>query len=404
MTHVIDNQPAQGLSADQTAGGGAAGRGRSLAWAGALFGLLWTAVPLVELAGSDPATWEVALAAAGLLAFAYSFLAVVVMQRELLGPMIAMLAVTVTLTLAADDSFSLLFVFAASAAGVRLSGRRHALVVAAITALAAATLALVDPDGIVFWGITSAVMAAGALWLLIGGLLSANAALREARAELAELAVAEERLRFSRDLHDLLGHDLSLIALKAELAGKLLHGRPDRAATEVDDIRDLTRRALAQVREAVDGYRRPTLASELAGARIALEAAGIELRVTGADAELVDDVDAMLAWAVREGATNVIRHSGARHAEITVTPGDATTILEVADDGRGASAAREASGADRGRGAPDPDGAGNGRGGGPQLAGHGLAGLRERAESLGGTVDAGAGPDGGFRLRVSVPA
>ena len=364
-------------------------RGRPPSWAGALFGLLWTAIPMVLLAGSDPTGWETALAVVGLLAFGASFLAVVVLDRELLGPMIAMLSISVLLTLAADDSFSLFFVFAASAAGVRLSGRKHALVVLAITALAAATLAIVDPEGIVFWGITSAVLTAGALFLLISGLLSANAALREARAELAELAVAEERLRFARDLHDLLGHDLSLIALKAELAGKLVHSGPDRAATEIGDIRDLTRRALTQVREAVGGYRRPTLASELAGARVALEAAGIDLRVSGAEVALGDEAEAVLAWAVREGATNVIRHSGARHAEITI----ARSGIEIVDDGRGAATPRDRGGAVAG----DDRGAGEGPGG------HGLAGLRERAAAVGGTVAAGPGPDGGFRLRVSVP-
>jgi hypothetical protein len=117
-------------------------------------------------------------------------------------------------------------------------------------ALSATTLALTDPDSALFWSITATVFATGTLWFLLGGLLRANAALREARAELAELAVAEERMRFARDLHDLLGHDLSLIALKAELAGKLLPAYADAAATE-DDIKRLTRSALTQVRHAV---------------------------------------------------------------------------------------------------------------------------------------------------------
>jgi two-component system sensor histidine kinase DesK len=208
-------------------------------------------------------------------------------------------------------------------------------------------------------------------------LLRANEALRDARAELAELAVAEERLRFSRDLHDLLGHDLSLIALKAELAGKLLPARVDQAATEVEEIRELTRSALQQVREAVGGYRRPTLPSELAGAKVAFEAAGIDLHVAGTDEPLDPEVESLLAWAVREGATNAIRHSGARRAEITVRPGPVTE-LEIADDGHGA---------------PAYDG-----------AGHGLTGLRERAQSVGGTIEAGAGPGGGFRVTVRVPA
>ena len=111
------------------------------------------------------------------------------------------------------------------------------IAVSAITAVAAFTLALTSPDGELFWGLTGTVLATGTLWLLIGGLYRSNAALRAARAELAERAVAEERLRFARDLHDLLGRDLSLIALKSELAGKLLRGewtgRAPRSPTSV---------------------------------------------------------------------------------------------------------------------------------------------------------------------------
>jgi two-component system, NarL family, sensor histidine kinase DesK len=353
-------------------------RARVWAWAAPLFGLLWIGVPVVDFAGSDPAAWQVALVAVGLVVFALAFLAVTAMQRPLLIPMVAMLAVSVTLTLAAQDSFGLLFLWAASAAGIRLSGRTSELAVAAITALAAATLALTDPDSALFWSITATVFATGTLWFLLGGLLRANAALREARAELAELAVAEERMRFARDLHDLLGHDLSLIALKAELAGKLLPADADAAATEVDDIKRLTRSALTQVRHAVDGYRRPTLAGELAGARVALEAAGIQLRVEGESVTLDPEVESVLAWAVREGATNVIRHSGARHAAIAIRPGAAGAELEISDDGGGNGAG------------PEP--------------GHGLDGLLERARSVGGGLEAGAAPGGGFRLRLTVPA
>jgi two-component system, NarL family, sensor histidine kinase DesK len=292
-----------------------------------------------------------------------------------------MLGVSVTLTLGAHDSFALLFAYAASAAGVRLSGRAAALAVAAVTALAAATLALTDPEAALFWAITGTVVATGTLWLLIGGLLRSNRALLDARAELADRAVTEERLRFARDMHDLLGHDLSLIALKAELAGKLLPPGADQAAGEVADIRVLSRSALAQVREAVDGYRRPTLSSELAGARVALEAAGIELIVDGPSESLDPEIEPVLAWAVREGATNVIRHSGARRAEIRIKPGRDTTELEIADDGRGA---------------PVSNGTGS-------RAGHGLRGLCERADAVGGTVQTAAGASGGFRLRVSLP-
>jgi two-component system sensor histidine kinase DesK len=352
------------------------------AWAGAVFGVLWLALPVVDLASSDPSVWQVGAAGAGALVFAVMFLAVVMTQRPLFPPLVAMLAISVTLTLAAVESFALLFLYAATAAELRLSGRAKVVAVSAITALGAGTFALTDPDGALFWGVTGTVAGAGALWALIAGLLRTNAALREARAELAELAVAEERLRFARDVHDLLGHDLSLIALKAELAGKLLPGRVDQAATEIAEIRGLSRGALTQVRHAVEGYRRLTLPGELAGARVALEAAGIELRVDAPGIALDPEPESVLAWAVREGTTNVIRHSRARHAEISLRPGDATAELEIADDGLGRPGPN-------GSGAPD---------------GHGLAGLRERATAVGGRVEAGAGSGGGFRLRVRVPA
>jgi two-component system sensor histidine kinase DesK len=310
--------------------------------------------------------------------FSALFLIAVIGTGPVLHPVLAMLAISVALTLAVDDALGWLFAWAGSAATVKLDGRAGAHAWAAVTALAAATVALANPEAAVFWGITAAVSATTALWLLIGGLMRANEALREARAELAEMAVAEERLRFARDLHDILGHDLSLIALKAELARKLLPARAGEAAAEVEHIRELTRTALAQVREAVDGYRRPTLSSELAGARVALEAAGIELDVDAAGDSLDPEVAAVLAWAVREGATNAIRHSGARHAAITLRAREGGAELEIADDGRGA---------------PPHDG-----------GGYGLTGLRERVQSVGGTVEAGAGPGGGFRVTVRVPA
>jgi two-component system sensor histidine kinase DesK len=349
------------------------------AWAAPVWGLLWLALPAVDLSLSDPSVWQSLLAGAGLIGFGGLFLQVVMTQRPPLVPLAAMAALAAVLTLAAIDSFALMFVYVASAAAVRMSGRDAALAVGGVTALAAATLALTDPESALFWTITGTVLATGTLWFLIGGLLRSNAELREARADLAELAVAEERLRFARDMHDLLGHDLSLIALKAELAGKLLPARADDAAAEVADIRTLSRSALTQVREAVDGYRRPTLPAELAGARVALEAAGIELSVDGPGGALDPEVESVLAWAVREGATNVIRHSGAGRAEIRVTSSAAGAELEIADDGGGSNGGREP-------------------------AGHGLAGLIERAHALGGTVEAAPGPGGGFRLRVSLPA
>src|SRR5262245_24099174 len=349
--------------------------------AGPIFGLLWAAVPVVGFAGSDPSAWQIGLVAVAMPAFAYFFIEVVMSERPPLPGLAVMSALSIVLTLAAYDGFALLFAFAGAAAAVRLEGRENVIAVASVTAIAAGTVALTDPEAAFFWGTLAAVVGTSALWLLIGGLMRTNAALRDARADLADMAVADERIRFARDLHDLLGHDLSLIALKAELAGRLVPPGGDEARAEIDDIKTLTRSALTQVRHAVDGYRQPTLRSELAGARVALEIAGIELEVDGAGGELDPELDSVLAWAVREGATNLVRHSGAGTARIRLTTAGGATELEIADDGAGGPGASA---------------------GGP-AGGHGLTGLRERAEAVGGTVEAGAGPGGGFLLRVRLP-
>ena len=143
------------------------------------------------------------------------------------------------------------------------------------------------------------------------------------------------------------------------------------------DIKHVAREALGEVREAVSGYRRPTLVDEFEGARMALLAAGIDADLQRADVALPPDVEALLAWTVREGTTNVIRHSGATSCRIEVQPGLVEASAEVVDDGARAPATDE--------------------------AGNGLAGLRERAEQLAGRVEAGPVAEGGFRLRVTVP-
>jgi two-component system sensor histidine kinase DesK len=206
-------------------------------------------------------------------------------------------------------------------------------------------------------------------------LIQANQQLSLARERIARLAVGEERLRFARDLHDLIGHSLSVIALKSELAGRLIKTTPGLAAHEVEDIEKVARAALREVREAVAGYRQPTLAAELAGAHEALTAAGIEYHVDQDHAPLPPAVEAVLAWTVREGATNVMRHSQAKRCAIRITNHDGRATVEVVDDGRGGT---------------------------PQ-AGSGLRGLRERVLERGGTLTAESLPHEGFRLRVTLP-
>ncbi|TYC11241.1 sensor histidine kinase [Actinomadura syzygii] len=210
----------------------------------------------------------------------------------------------------------------------------------------------------------------------------------DARDALARLAVTEERLRFSRDLHDLLGHSLSLIAVKSELAMRLAAADPERAGAEMADVRHAAREALREVRAAVHGYRAVELDVELAGVRAVLDAAGIRCTVEGlagraasdrADgpaAGLPPEVRTVLAWVVREGATNVIKHSEARRCVVTLSSCGGSVALEMRNDGVRA-------------------------GDGPP--GSGLTGLAERLAVLDGEVT--AGPDGrdGFLLRAVVP-
>jgi two-component system, NarL family, sensor histidine kinase DesK len=200
--------------------------------------------------------------------------------------------------------------------------------------------------------------------------------LREARDEVARLAAAEERVRIARDLHDLLGHTLSLIVLKSELASRLAERDLDRSLAEVHDIETVARQALADVREAISAYRRRSLAEELENVRNVLTAADIELTVTATGTPLPDPVDGLFGWALREGVTNIVRHSRARTAAITVRRRGGAAVLEIIDDGSGA------------------DGF---------VAGNGLRGLSERVTASGGGVECGPRAGGGLRPAVRAP-
>jgi signal transduction histidine kinase len=190
-------------------------------------------------------------------------------------------------------------------------------------------------------------------------------------------AADEERLRLARDLHDLLGNGLSLITIKSQLARRLLPpGDASLVANEIADIERVARESLQDVRHAVDGYRQPSLGSALAGARAALAAAGIDSTIDVMAESLPTAVDATLAWAVREGVTNVIRHSKAAACSIRLTRESREASLEITDNGAQA---------------------------GSTAPGNGLRGLQERAAARGGHADAGPLPDGGFRVFVSVP-
>jgi two-component system sensor histidine kinase DesK len=356
---------------------------------GVLSSLLWLAFPIANLASNDPSTADVVLSAVGLAVFAAVYTALLMRRAELEPPAIwiavgVLIAVAAVLTATVRSSWGTLFVLAAVAVGLRVPGEGAPFGLGVCTLLALVTTGPMDGKWEPAIGTAATTLAIGFLMMTFGRLIAANHALEAAREEVARLAVADERMRFARDLHDLLGHSLTVIALKSELAGRLLPGRADEAARHVEDLRGVARDALGEVREAVAGYRQPTLAGELAGARVALEAAGIEACLERPEVDLPPDVEALLAWTVREGTVNVIRHSGARHCRITIAPVPGAATAEVEDDGPGAARTRS-----------------NGAVALP--SGHGLAGLHERAERLAGRLEAGARPGGGFRLRVSVP-
>ncbi|MEV5876717.1 sensor histidine kinase [Streptomyces sp. NPDC052101] len=213
------------------------------------------------------------------------------------------------------------------------------------------------------------------------GLSEAVRELRAAREELARRAVEKERLRFSRDLHDLLGHTLSVIVVKSEAARRLAPRDMDAALGQITDIESVGRQALTEIREAVTGYREGSLATELTRARSALSAASVQSVVRQSGTPLEPQTEALLGWVVREAVTNVVRHSDAGRCEITVESGTEQVRLTVTDDGSGRPVSR-----------PEPG-----------IGGTGLKGLTERLAAAGGSLTAGPSPRGGFTVTAELP-
>jgi two-component system sensor histidine kinase DesK len=196
--------------------------------------------------------------------------------------------------------------------------------------------------------------------------------LRATQAQLEELAVERERGRVARDIHDILGHSLTVITVKSELAGRVIDTDPERARAEIAEVETLARGALSDVRATVAGVRGVTVSGELAAARSALEAAGIAADLPTSTDSVPPDRRQLAGWVLREGVTNVVRHSSASVCRVTFGPRG----IEIADDGVG----------------PTVSGAGS----------SGLSGLRERVEAAGGRMTVGRSDLGGFSLRVDL--
>jgi two-component system, NarL family, sensor histidine kinase DesK len=223
-------------------------------------------------------------------------------------------------------------------------------------------------------GVTMALQAAliGAIQAAFYLQVAAKVELRRIRADLARLAVTEERLRISRDLHDILGQQLSAVSLKAELAARLVTRDPERAAAEMIEVAAVARAALADVRETVAGYRQMSLCGETETAKALLTAARVNTVIE--TCELAPGLDACGAWLVREAVTNVIRHAGASRCEISATATDGSVVVEVRDNGGTPSSAL--------------------------TFGNGLTGLSERVEGEGGVLWAGR-ENGWFVVRAT---
>ncbi|MFC9466095.1 sensor histidine kinase [Streptomyces coelicoflavus] len=297
---------------------------------------------------------------------------------------------------AAGSVYGGVLCFAAGVITLGVSGRRRMVAVVGGFAVGAGLLtfplempllASVVLAGLVmvtggFLAVTSIL----SLWVL-----NAVYALDEARETRARLAVAEERLRFGRDLHDVMGRNLAVIALKSELAVQLSRrGRPE-AVEQMIEVQRIAQESQREVRDVVRGYREAALEVELAGARGVLSAAGIVSEIDGETAGLPAEVQSALGWVVREATTNVLRHGDAKKVAVTVRMSEGRVVLTVENDGVAETT---------GDGLPTGPGGTGGTGG---TGGSGLSGLRERLSAVDGTLEAGPAGRGVFRLTAEVP-
>ncbi len=238
----------------------------------------------------------------------------------------------------------------------------------AATLVAGGAAVLTDP-GEGTWSVAIIVFAVG---VMTGGVRLVSDRGEEYERMSRELAIVEERERVARDVHDVLGHSLTVVTVKAELAERLVDLDPTRAKGELAEIQALSRQALAEIRATVGGLRAANLADELASARTALAGAGIEAHVPDDPGAVDPRHRTVLAWVLREAMTNVVRHSAAATCWVEL----ATNRLTVRDDGRGR---------------------------GERLEGNGIRGLRERVEAAGGELSIHDGPGGcGTTLEVTL--
>ncbi|MFE4870831.1 sensor histidine kinase [Streptomyces sp. NPDC056682] len=303
-------------------------------------------------------------------------------ERATLVLLGALAAVTYALGLGYGGVWLLFFPLLSLTCGAAVRDKRlgYVILVLAVSVGAISGLRTGDP-----WSNMTIAYGTFMSGMVIAALLSLSDTIRElrdTRQELARTAVEKERLRFSRDLHDLLGHTLSVIVVKSEAARRIARRDLDAALGQVADIESVGRQALTEIREAVTGYREGSLATELDRARSALSAAEVEPVVRQSGPPLPAQAEALLGWVVREAVTNVVRHSAASRCEIVVDGSPERVTLKITDNGKGAPAA------------PAPA---------PRIGGTGLKGLTERLAAAGGSLTAGPAPRTGFQVTAELP-
>jgi two-component system, NarL family, sensor histidine kinase DesK len=369
---------------------GVAGSPRRRRTIGLSVGLIYL-LPLIKVIAGYSGI-KLLLGTAGLVAVVASYLGSALIRRDWNDPILwstwtllgVFSALVVVLPFAFGNEWIGLPVYTAVVYAITLPHRWAVWGVVASAAVVFAQSAVLGASAGAVLSVTITALSIGMMMLAFRRARTLVRELREARGEVARLAATEERLRIARDLHDLLGHSLSLIVLKSELAGRIAGQDPERIGREVKDIESVARQALADVREAVSGYRRRTLTDELDSARTVLSAAGVDTTVRTSGTPLPDQLDGLFGWAVREAVTNVVRHARATSCELTVSRDRKGAVLRVCDDG-----------VTVGTGAgPDTD---------SYVPGNGITGLTERIAAAGGTVEAGPVHGGGFLLTVRLP-
>ena len=348
---------------------------------GPLMGVVWAIFLLQpwQSAWASPSGWQrtvslVAIAGIG-LSFVWTVLTHAGPHGQAMAPRRAALflggqTVLVALSCLAADQDGLVGLVFVCVTGVFLLRDPRALGLAVWSSLVIVVVPRLIPGWETIDDLVLSVVLATVAVFGFTQLVMRNRQLQLARDEVAVLAVERERERIARDMHDVLGHSLTVISVKAELATKLFDRDPQRARDEMLEVQNLARTALADVRGMVTATRAVTLAGELAGARQAFDSAAIEAVVPGTIDEVPEELRVLFAWAIREATTNVLRHSAASHVQIAMT----ADTLTVDDDGTG----------------PAADDRGNG-----------LHGLVERARSAGARVEVSTGPLGGYRLLVT---